>query len=107
MVRTVLSMLVRAGSEAEFERIWRAAAAEIALWPGCRGQTLLRDAAEPRQFVISSDWDDRSALRLFEGSSVRRQLSAGLDPLREKSAKNVFSVVTTVGGDVRERSTLP
>ena len=106
MVRTVLSMLVRPGHEAEFERIWRAAAEQIAQYAGNRGQTLLRDAAEPRWFVISSEWASREDLKRFEDSPVRKQLSADLDPLREQAAKSVQTVVVTVGGQA-ERSTIP
>ncbi len=104
MIRTVLSMLCRPGHEAEFERIWRTAAEQIALYPGNQGQTLLRDAGEPRWFVISSEWASREDLKNFEASPVRRQLSAALDPLREQSSKSVLTVVVTVS---RERSTTP
>jgi len=125
MIRTVLSMLCRPGHEAEFERIWRTAAEQIAQFPGNRGQTLLRDTAEPRWFVISSEWDSREDLARFEQSPVRKQLSADLDPLREQASKSVLTVVATVipgapGGDrsaissgqrndgsIRERSTTP
>jgi heme-degrading monooxygenase HmoA len=125
MIRTVLSMLCRPGHEAEFERIWRAAAEQIALQPGNRGQTLLRDANEPRWFVISSEWASREDLKRFEDSPVRRQLSADLDPLREQASKSVLTVVVTVtsgapngdrsaisagqrdDGSIPERSTIP
>jgi heme-degrading monooxygenase HmoA len=108
MIRTVLSMLCRSGHEAEFERIWRAAAEQIALQPGNRGQTLLRDATEPRWFVISSEWASREDLAAFEQSPVRKQLSADLDPLREQATKSVLTVVVTVtSGSIPERSTIP
>lgn len=106
MIRSVLTMTVREGRQEEFEAAWRAAAGRIATHPGHRGQSLARDAREPRRYVVTGDWADRAALAAFEGSDDRVALSARLDPLRESAGKSVqelLSVVpagTTEGGAV-------
>lgn len=108
MVRSVLSMLVRAGCEAEFERLWRASAERIARHPGNLGQSLSYDQAQPRRFVIASDWASREALRAFEVSPERIALSGGLDLLRESASKSVLEVVAVVEGRAGTgRSTVP
>lgn len=103
MVRSVLSMTVRAGCEGDFERIWRAAAERIARSPGNLGQSLSYDQSEPRRFVIASDWESREALRRFEGSPERVALSGALEPLRESASKSVLDVVVVVEGKASQR----
>jgi quinol monooxygenase YgiN len=89
-------MLVRAGCEEQFERVWRAAAERIARYPGNLGQSLSYDHAQPRRFVIASDWTSRETLGAFEGSPERVALSSALDPLRESASKSVLEVVAVV-----------
>ena len=55
-VRTLLRMRTREGCEARFEEAWRTAAAEISRVPGNLRQELVRDADDPRTFLITSDW---------------------------------------------------
>jgi heme-degrading monooxygenase HmoA len=98
MIRTVLSMVVRAGCEPEFEQTWSAAAAAISGQPGNLSQTLSRDAGERRRYVITSDWASAEALRSFESSAPRRALSAALESLRETASKNVLDVIATIPG---------
>jgi heme-degrading monooxygenase HmoA len=102
MIRTVLTMVVREGSQARFEAVWRAAADRIAGHPGNRGQSLARDTREPRRYVITGDWADRAALAAFEGSADRIALSAGLDPLRESAGKSVQELLSVVPGATPE-----
>lgn len=96
MVRTVLSMLVRAGCEPHFEQMWAAAAQAISQHPGNINQVLVRDASEHRRYLIFSDWTDEDALRAFEASPTRRLLSTALAELRESAEKTVCEVLTTV-----------
>lgn len=103
MIRSVLSMTVRAGCEDEFERVWRESAERIARHPGNLGQSLSCDQDHPRRFVIASDWQSREALRRFEDSPERVALSGALGPLRDSASKSVLEVVAVVEGSlVRE-----
>lgn len=96
MIRSVLTMVVAAGREPEFEAAWHESAARIARHPGNLGQSLARDDREPRRYVVAGDWADRDALTAFEGSPERVALSARLDPLRESASKAVQSVLSVV-----------
>ncbi|GIG63079.1 hypothetical protein Lfu02_74510 [Longispora fulva] len=95
-VRTVLRMRAREGCETQFETAWRAAAAEISRIPGNLRQELVRDAEDPRTFLITSDWSDQSSLDAFGRSAVRDQLTAVLRDLRESADKNTYHVLHDV-----------
>lgn len=99
-------MLVQEGSEHAFEETWAAVAPDIARFPGNLGQTLLRDIDEPRRYLITSDWITQDALRAFECSATRQQLSARLDGLRESARKDVLSLITHLKG-AKEMTTGP
>jgi 2-polyprenyl-6-methoxyphenol hydroxylase-like FAD-dependent oxidoreductase/heme-degrading monooxygenase HmoA len=97
-VRTLLRMRVREGCEQEFEDAWREAAAHIARVPGNLRQELMRDAADPRTFLIVSDWADKSAVDAFGRSSARETLTAALRDLREDADRSTFEVLYGVTG---------
>ena len=97
-VRTLLRMRTREGCEAQFEAAWRLAAAEIAQAPGNLRQELVRDADDPRTFLITSDWVDRAAVDAFGRSSAREVLTAALRDLREDASRNTYEVLATVPG---------
>ncbi|MGY1707239.1 FAD-dependent monooxygenase [Geodermatophilus sp. SYSU D00697] len=98
-VRTMLRMRAREGCETAFEAAWRRAAAEIARVPGNLRQELVRDADDPRTFLITSDWTDRAAVDAFGRSSARETLTAALRDLREDAARATYEVLATVPGD--------
>ena len=98
VVRTLLRMRTREGCEAEFEQSWRRAAEEISRVPGNLRQELVRDADDPRTFLITSDWVDRAAVDAFGRSSARDSLTAALRDLREDAARNTYEVLATVPG---------
>ncbi|SNS54980.1 Quinol monooxygenase YgiN [Geodermatophilus pulveris] len=97
-VRTILRMRTREGCEAEFEAAWRRAAEEISRVPGNRQQELIRDADDPRTFLITSDWTDRAAVDAFGRSSARETLTEALRDLREDAARNTYEVLAVVPG---------
>ncbi|MGY1824442.1 antibiotic biosynthesis monooxygenase family protein [Geodermatophilus sp. SYSU D00079] len=97
-VRTMLRMRAREGCEAAFEAAWRQAAAEIARVPGNLRQELLRDADDPRTFLITADWADRAAVDAFGRSSARETLTAALRDLREDAARSTYEALATVPG---------
>jgi quinol monooxygenase YgiN len=97
-VRTILRMRTREGCEAQFEEAWRAAAAEIAGQPGNLRQELMRDAGDPRTFLITADWADRAAVDGFGRSSARETLTAALRELREDASRDTYEVLATIPG---------
>ncbi|PRY47769.1 quinol monooxygenase YgiN [Geodermatophilus tzadiensis] len=97
-IRTMLRMRTREGCEAAFEAAWHRAAAEIARVPGNLRQELVRDADDPRTFVITSDWTDRAAVDAFGRSAARETLTEALRDLREDAARNTYEVLAVVPG---------
>ncbi|MGC5173208.1 FAD-dependent oxidoreductase [Microbacterium sp. DT81.1] len=95
-IRTVLRMRAREGMEAEFQRAWERAAAEISRVPGNVRQELSRDLEDSRTFVITSDWIDRAAVDAFGRSDQREALTAGLRDLREEAARSTYELLTIV-----------
>jgi quinol monooxygenase YgiN len=96
VIRSELTMQVRAGCEGEFRAVWRSYAARIAAHRGSRGQSLATQVGAERTWVITGDWADRQALAAFESSTDRQELSARLDLLRESASKRVFDIEITV-----------
>ena len=95
-VRTLLRMRTREGCEAEFEQAWRRAAEEISRVPGNLRQELLRDVDDPRTFLITADWADRTAVDGFGRSSAREALTAALRDLREDASRSTFEALAVV-----------
>ncbi|MEV0720391.1 FAD-dependent oxidoreductase [Asanoa sp. NPDC050611] len=97
-VRTILRMRAREGCADAFEAAWRVAADEISRVPGSLRQELIRDAEDPRTFLIISDWRDQEALDAFGPSAARENLTAALRDLRESGEKNTYALLQTVVG---------
>jgi 2-polyprenyl-6-methoxyphenol hydroxylase-like FAD-dependent oxidoreductase/heme-degrading monooxygenase HmoA len=97
-VRTLLRMRVREGAEAQFEAAWQAAAAQIAAVPGNIRQELLRDAGDPRTFLIAADWADKAAVDAFGRSSAREALTAALRDLREDADRSTYELLYGLTG---------
>jgi quinol monooxygenase YgiN len=93
MVRTVLEMTVREGSEAAFQAAWLHTARFAVGLPGCVAQTLLRDPDRPSEFVIMADWADRETMAAFQDSPEREELSARLELFRVGARKRVLETV--------------
>jgi heme-degrading monooxygenase HmoA len=97
-VRVTLTMQVRAGNEAEFERAWRDAAVEIAKTHGNVRQALLRDPLNPGRFTVTSDWETGEAFSEFERGAVQHTLTARLRELRESAEMRVDLLVIHLEG---------
>jgi 2-polyprenyl-6-methoxyphenol hydroxylase-like FAD-dependent oxidoreductase/heme-degrading monooxygenase HmoA len=98
-VRTILRMRTREGCEAQFEEAWRQAAAEISKVAGNLRQELVRDADDPRTFLITADWIDRPAVDAFGRSSARELLTTALRDLREDASRSTYEVLYTVDAE--------
>ncbi len=101
-VRTVLAMRARQGCEERFEKEWLAAAEEIRALDGCLRQDLIRDADDPRSYLIISDWADRERLDAFGRSEHRDRLLRVIRELRESAQRNTYQVLHSVPGEAEE-----
>lgn len=95
-VRTVLAMRTREGCEERFEAEWFAAAEEISTVEGCLRQDLVRDADDPRSYLIISDWADRERLDAFGRSDLRDRLLEVIRDLRESAQRTTYHVLRSV-----------
>jgi quinol monooxygenase YgiN len=98
-IRTVLAMRAREGCEQRFEAAWRDAAEEIRSLDGCLRQDLVRDAEDPRNYLIISDWADRARLDAFGRSDQRDRLLSAVRELREDAQRHTYQLLHSVGGD--------
>ncbi len=94
--RAVLRMRAREGCEQAFEDAWRAAAEEISRTPGNLRQELVRDAGDPRTFLLISDWADQVALDVFGHGAARDRLTVALRDLSESADRRTYRVLQTV-----------
>ncbi|WP_262286740.1 putative quinol monooxygenase [Micromonospora sp. MA102] len=101
-VRTVLAMRTREGCEERFESEWRSAAEEIRTLDGCLHQDLVRDADDPRSYLIISDWADRERLDAFGRSAHRDRLLRIIRELRESAQRHTYQVLHSVGSAPEE-----
>lgn len=95
-VRTVLAMRTREGCEQRFEKEWLDAAEEIKTVDGCLRQDLVRDADDPRSYLIISDWTDRERLDAFGRSEHRDRLMSVIRDLRESAQRTTYHVLQSV-----------
>ncbi|MFF5176220.1 putative quinol monooxygenase [Micromonospora sp. NPDC000089] len=101
-VRTVLAMRTREGCAERFEAEWRSAADEIRTLDGCLRQDLVRDADDPRSYLVISDWADRERLDAFGRSAHRDRLLRVIRELRETADRHTYQVLHTVPGQPEE-----
>ncbi|MFG3684560.1 putative quinol monooxygenase [Micromonospora sp. CB01531] len=101
-VRTVLAMRTREGCEDRFEAEWLSAAEEIRTLDGCLHQDLVRDADDPRSYLIISDWADRERLDAFGRSEHRDRLLRMIRELRESAQRHTYQVLHSVGSEPEE-----
>ena len=101
-VRTVLAMRTRAGCEERFEAEWLSAAEEIRTLDGCLHQDLVRDADDPRSYLIISDWADRDRLDAFGRSEQRDRLLRVVRELRESAQRHTYQVLHRVPSEAGE-----
>ncbi|WDZ87272.1 putative quinol monooxygenase [Micromonospora cathayae] len=102
MIRTMVWMRTREGCEQLFEAEWLAAAEKIRTLDGCLCQELIRDADDPRSYLIVSDWTDRERLDAFGRSEYRDHLMRVIQELRESAQRNTYQVLRTVRGEPEE-----
>ncbi|MBO4210399.1 putative quinol monooxygenase [Micromonospora echinofusca] len=95
-VRTVLAMRTRQGCAEQFEAEWLSVAEEIRTLDGCLHQDLVRDADDPHNYLIISDWADRERLDAFGRSEHRDRLLRVVRDLRESAQRHTYHVLHSV-----------
>jgi quinol monooxygenase YgiN len=101
-VRTVLAMRAREGCEQQFEAEWLSAAEKIRTLDGCLHQDLVRDADDPRSYLIISDWADRERLDAFGRSEHRDRLLSVIREVRESAQRHTYQVLHSVRSESEE-----
>ncbi len=101
-VRTVLAMRTREGCAERFEAEWLSAAEQIRTLDGCLHQDLVRDADDPRSYLVISDWADRERLDAFGRSEHRDRLLRVIRELRESADRHTYQVLHSVAGEPGE-----
>nr|WP_320064882.1 antibiotic biosynthesis monooxygenase family protein [Micromonospora sp. RTGN7] len=95
-------MRTRQGCEERFEAAWLSAAEKIRTLDGCLHQDLIRDADDPRSYLIVSDWADRERLDAFGRSEDRDHLMRVVRELRESAQRYTYQVLYVVRGESEE-----
>jgi quinol monooxygenase YgiN len=95
-------MRAREGCEQRFESEWLSAAQEIRALDGCLRQDLVRDADDPRSYLIISDWADRERLDAFGRSEHRDRLLRVVRELRESAQRHTYQVLHSMRSEPEE-----
>lgn len=98
----MLAMRAREGCEQQFESEWLSAAQEIRALDGCLRQDLVRDADDPRSYLIISDWADRDRLDAFGRSEHRDRLLRVVRELRESAQRHTYQVLHSMRSEPEE-----
>jgi 2-polyprenyl-6-methoxyphenol hydroxylase-like FAD-dependent oxidoreductase/quinol monooxygenase YgiN len=69
---------------------------EISHEPGILRQDLMRDADDPRTFLIISDWTDRTTLEEFGRSDRRDRIMAPVREIRESAERHTYEALQSV-----------
>ncbi|WP_326554059.1 putative quinol monooxygenase [Micromonospora sp. NBC_01813] len=101
-VRAVLAMRTREGCGRRFEAAWLTIADQIRTLDGCLRQDLIRDADDPRSYLIITDWADRRRLDAFGRSEQRDELLRVIRDLRESAQRHTYQVLHSVPSEPEE-----
>src|SRR5438045_129137 len=101
MIRATLSMTVKAGREEEFERAWRAIAAQRRLIPGNPGHIqdeLLRADGEPGSYILLSEWESKGAFLAWEDAPIHMQTTTPMRPFwAGRVERKIYEVAFRLG----------
>ncbi|HJZ88659.1 MAG TPA: antibiotic biosynthesis monooxygenase family protein [Polyangia bacterium] len=76
MVTIGMNYQVVPGQEQVFEQAFRGVLSALAQTPGHAESHLYRDVADPKSYLILSEWSDRAAFDAFVGSDTFARLTA-------------------------------
>ena len=93
MVGGLKNVLVKAGHEREFEKLFAELRAEMRRnEPGCVYYSLLKSRTNPRAYVVEEQYRDRAALEAHESSAHGRIYFAKIRAIRESITVEYFDV---------------
>ncbi|WAL63433.1 FAD-dependent oxidoreductase [Amycolatopsis cynarae] len=98
MIRAMQRVRAHPGCEQDVEPAWRTVAGTIGGLAGNLAAELLLDAAEPRTFVVVTEWADESALRDHENGPVAARLAELFRPLCEPVEEGGYRVMSAPEG---------
>jgi heme-degrading monooxygenase HmoA len=96
--RVMITMRVKPGMSADFERAWQEVSAAVSGHPANLGHWLLRDNQKDDVYHVCSDWVDEKRFREFEGSPTHVEHRQTLHPYRSSGSMSTMSVVGHVPG---------
>ncbi|MFE8014489.1 antibiotic biosynthesis monooxygenase family protein [Streptomyces antibioticus] len=91
--RVLLTVRVKAGMAADFEKVWAQGSAEVTAQPANLGHALARSALEDDVYYVVSDWTDREAFLEFESSPGHVRHREKLHPYREGGSLAMMQVL--------------
>jgi heme-degrading monooxygenase HmoA len=100
--RVMLRMEIKAGAEADFERVWLEVGDSVTGHPANLGQWLAKGIDEPGVYYIVSDWVDEPRFREFELSDGHLEHRQKLHPYRSGGSMTTMQVVHHLTGEVVE-----
>lgn len=91
--RVLLTVRVKEGMAADFEKVWAEGSEEVTAQPANLGHTLARSAQEDDVYYVVSDWTDRDAFLAFESSAGHVRHREKLHPYREGGSLAMMHVL--------------
>lgn len=91
--RVLLTVHVKQGKEAEFERVWAEGSKEVTAQSANLGHTLARSAQEESVYYVVSDWTDRESFLAFESSAEHVRHREKLHPFRTGGSLALMTLV--------------
>ncbi|MGC9535665.1 antibiotic biosynthesis monooxygenase family protein [Streptomyces sp. UG1] len=95
--RVLLTVQVKPGLEAEFEKVWAQGSKEVTAQPANLGHTLARSAQEESVYYVVSDWTDRESFLSFESSPEHVRHREKLHPYRTGGSLAMMHLVEVAG----------
>ncbi|MFJ7491554.1 antibiotic biosynthesis monooxygenase family protein [Streptomyces sp. NPDC097727] len=80
--RVLLTVQVKPGMEADFERVWAEGSKEVTAQSANLGHSLARSAREESVYYVASDWTDKDSFLAFESSPEHIAHREKLHPYR-------------------------
>ncbi|MEU2314184.1 antibiotic biosynthesis monooxygenase family protein [Streptomyces albidoflavus] len=91
--RVLLTVQVKPGLEAEFEKVWAEGSKEVTSQSANLGHSLARSAREESVYYVTSDWTDKESFLVFESSPGHVAHREKLHPYRTGGALAMMHLV--------------
>jgi heme-degrading monooxygenase HmoA len=95
--RVLLTVQVKPGMEADFEKVWAEGSKEVTAQRANLGHTLARSAKEASVYYVVSDWTDRDSFLAFESSAEHVRHREKLHPYRTGGSLAMMHLVEVAG----------